>query len=47
MDVTLSAGQPAPGFSLSDQDGNTVKLSDFRGKANVVLAFFPVAFTGG
>jgi peroxiredoxin len=27
--------------------GKDIKLSDFRGKKNVVLAFFPAAFTGG
>jgi peroxiredoxin len=34
-------------FSLPSTAGGAVKLSDFRGKANVVLAFFPAAFTGG
>lgn len=29
---TLKAGSPAPAFSLLDQDGNTVSLSDFAGK---------------
>jgi peroxiredoxin len=37
---TLKAGDTAPDFSLADQNGNTVRLSDFRGKQNVVLAFF-------
>ncbi len=44
---TLKAGDMAPDFALPDQGGNTVKLSDFRGKQNVVLAFFVLAFTGG
>jgi cytochrome oxidase Cu insertion factor (SCO1/SenC/PrrC family) len=44
---TLKAGDTAPDFSLADQNGNTVRLSDFRGKQNVVLAFFVLAFTGG
>jgi peroxiredoxin len=39
-------GQPAPGFELRDQHGRTVRLADFRGKKNVVLMFFPFAFTG-
>ena len=42
-----AVGDDAPDFSLTDQDGETVRLKDFRGKRNVVLAFFPKAFTGG
>ncbi len=38
-------GEDAPDFLLKDQDGKDVKLSDFRGKQNVLLAFFPLAFT--
>lgn len=43
-------GDLAPDFSLKYFDGNNlkdVKLSDFRGKKNVVLAFYIFAFTGG
>jgi hypothetical protein len=43
-------GDMAPDFTLKYFDGNDrkdVKLSDFRGKKNVVLAFFVFAFTGG
>jgi hypothetical protein len=43
-------GDTAPDFSLKYFDGNDlkeVKLSDYRGKKNVVLAFFIFAFTGG
>ncbi|WP_026416828.1 peroxiredoxin [Actinomadura oligospora] len=36
----------APDFELKDQHGTPVKLSDFRGKKNVVLVFFPLAFSG-
>ena len=36
----LQAGDKAPDFSLLDKDGNTVKLSDFRGK-KVVVYFYP------
>jgi cytochrome oxidase Cu insertion factor (SCO1/SenC/PrrC family) len=45
--ATLKVGDMAPDFSLSDQNGKPVKLSDFHGKQNVVLAFFVLAFTGG
>ena len=45
MDVTLSPGQAAPGFSLTDQDGKTVKLSDFKGRK--VLLILPRADTPG
>jgi cytochrome oxidase Cu insertion factor (SCO1/SenC/PrrC family) len=44
---TLKIGDMAPDFTLPDNTGKTVKLSDFRGKQNVVLAFFVLAFTGG
>ena len=37
--------QKAPDFELQDQDGNKVRLSDFRGKQNVILAFYPADFT--
>lgn len=40
-------GNMAPGFSLSDQDGNKVSLKDFKGKSNVVLYFYPKAMTPG
>jgi cytochrome oxidase Cu insertion factor (SCO1/SenC/PrrC family) len=43
----LKVGDPAPDFVLTDTEGQTVKLSDFRGKKNVVLAFYVLAFTGG
>jgi peroxiredoxin len=45
--TTLKVGDMAPDFTLPGTDGKPVKLSDFRGKKNVVLAFFPAAFTGG
>lgn len=45
--TTLKVGQAAPDFSLTDTAGNTVKLSDFKGKKNVILAFYVLAFTGG
>jgi len=43
-------GDPAPDFTLKYSDGKDlkeVKLSDYRGKKNVVLAFYIFAFTGG
>lgn len=40
-------GDTAPDFTLTDTEGNKVKLSDFKGKKNVVLAFYVLAFTGG
>jgi len=40
-------GDKAPEFSLLDQHGNTVSLSDFAGEKNVVLYFYPKAMTPG
>lgn len=45
--MTLKVGDIAPDFTLIDTDRKPVKLSDFRGKKNVVLAFYVLAFTGG
>lgn len=39
-------GQPAPEFTLTSQYGEKVSLSDYRGQKNVVLMFYPFAFTG-
>ena len=41
----ISVGATAPDFSLPNQSRETVSLSDFRGRTNVVLAFHPLAFT--
>jgi peroxiredoxin len=43
----LKVGQQAPDFTLPATDGKTYKLSDFKGKKNVVLAVYVLAFTGG
>ena len=43
----LKVGDKAPDFSLRATDGKTYKLSDFKGKKNVVLAIYVLAFTGG
>jgi len=40
-------GDKAPDFALPDQNGGTIRLSDFRGKKTVVLAFYIKAFTPG
>ena len=48
--LVLKAGDMAPDFTLLNYDGQGVKplsLKDFRGKKNVVVAFFVFAFTGG
>ncbi len=38
---TLAIGQMAPDFTLRDHSGETVSLSDFRGRSSVVLFFYP------
>ena len=43
----LKVGDPAPDFTLQASDGKTYKLSDFKGKQAVVIAWFPKAFTQG
>jgi peroxiredoxin len=45
--TNLKVGDVAPDFTLRSIAGKQVKLSDYKGKQNVVLAFFPAAFTGG
>jgi peroxiredoxin len=46
MIMTVEVGQQAPDFELKDQHGTPVRLSSFRGKKNVVLVFYPLAFSG-
>lgn len=43
----IKVGDKAPDFTLAASDGKTYKLSDFKGKKAVVLAWFPRAFTSG
>ena len=45
--TNLKVGDAAPDFTLRATDGKTYKLSDFKDKKNVVLAFYVLAFTGG
>jgi peroxiredoxin len=44
--MTVDVGSVAPDFELKDQHGTPVKLSDFRGSKDVVLVFYPLAFSG-
>lgn len=43
--MSIDVGAPAPDFSLKDQHGQTVSLSDFRDKQNVLLVFYPWSFS--
>jgi cytochrome oxidase Cu insertion factor (SCO1/SenC/PrrC family) len=45
--TTLKVGDMAPDFTLPNTKGEPVHLADFRGKKNVILAFYVLAFTGG
>jgi peroxiredoxin len=44
--MSAEVGELAPDFELSNQHGETVKLSDFRDKKAVVLVFYPLSFSG-
>lgn len=44
--MAIEPGTKAPDFTLRDQHGQSVSLADFRGQKNVVLLFYPFAFTG-
>ena len=43
--MALKVGKVAPDFELPASGGRTIKLSDYRGKKNVLLAFYPFAFS--
>jgi cytochrome oxidase Cu insertion factor (SCO1/SenC/PrrC family) len=45
--TNLKVGDMAPDFTLPNTNGEPVHLADFRGKKNVILAFYVLAFTGG
>jgi len=38
-------GEPVPGLTLKSHDGQVIHLSNYRGQKNVVIAFFPLAWT--
>ncbi len=44
--MAVEVGQEAPDFELKDQHGQPVRLSSLRGAKNVVLVFYPLAFSG-
>lgn len=44
--MPVEVGQPAPDFELPDQHGQPVRLSSFRGDRNVLVVFYPLAFSG-
>jgi len=45
MSMALQAGEVAPDFELPASGGRAIKLSDYRGKKHVLLAFYPFAFS--
>jgi peroxiredoxin len=44
--MSVDIGEQAPDFELKDQHGTPVRLSSFQGSKNVVLVFYPLAFSG-
>src|SRR5664279_3988939 len=43
--MSIETGQPAPDFTLKDEEGHDVTLSSFQGNKSVTLVFIPFAFT--
>src|ERR1700693_2962288 len=43
--MPIAVGQPAPDFTLKDQSQKEIKLSDYAGKRNIVLMFYPLDFS--
>jgi len=43
--MTPNVGQPAPDFALTSHDKQEIRLGDYQTSKNVVLAFFPLAWT--
>jgi peroxiredoxin len=43
--MALRVGQYAPDFVLTSHDGDKIRLSDYLGRKNAVIAFFPLAWT--
>jgi mycoredoxin-dependent peroxiredoxin len=44
--MSVEVGEQAPDFELRDQHGTPVRLSSFQGRKNVVIVFYPLAFSG-
>ncbi|PRX92479.1 peroxiredoxin [Allonocardiopsis opalescens] len=44
--MSVEVGQSAPEFELQDQHGQPVRLADFQGVKNVLVVFYPLAFSG-
>jgi peroxiredoxin Q/BCP len=47
MDETLKVGDTAPDFSLPATTAEKISLTDFRGKKNIVIAYYGMDFTPG
>lgn len=45
LPAEIFVGKPAPNFTVPDQNGQKVTLSDYHGKQNVVLLFYPLDWT--
>ena len=46
-DSMIKVGDEAPDWEMTGSDGKVYKLSDFEGKKGVVVAWYPMAMTGG